>query len=123
MPSNPGYAVFGEGRSAAWTMIDAISAVETRSDPAKGLANLPVQDILVTAATQTTMTPAPTAMRVLDRWWRHLSLAWPLAKRDMLARYRGSVVGVLGRCSAPLAMVGIYALVFRASSRRAGATP
>ncbi len=42
-----------------------------------------------------------------------LSLAWPLAKRDVLARYRGSLVGVLWALLAPLAMVVIYALVFR----------
>jgi hypothetical protein len=33
--------------------IDAISAVETRSDPASGLADLPVTEILVLTATQT----------------------------------------------------------------------
>ncbi|MBI3369630.1 MAG: ABC transporter permease, partial [Burkholderiales bacterium] len=43
----------------------------------------------------------------------HLSLAWPLAKRDLLARYRGSAVGMLWAVAAPLAMVAIYALVFR----------
>lgn len=47
--------------------------------------------------------------------WRiaHLPLAWPLAKRDLMARYRGSVVGVLWALLAPLAMVAIYALVFQ----------
>jgi lipopolysaccharide transport system permease protein len=39
--------------------------------------------------------------------------AWPLAKRDMMARYRGSVVGVFWALLAPLAMVGVYTLVFR----------
>ena len=33
-----------------------------------------------------------------SRWWRHLPLAWPLAKRDVLARYRGSFAGVLWAC-------------------------
>jgi lipopolysaccharide transport system permease protein len=42
-----------------------------------------------------------------------LALAWPLAKRDVLARYRGSLAGVLWALLAPLLMVGIYALVFR----------
>ena len=41
----------------------------------------------------------------------HLPLAWPLAKRDVLARYRGSVAGLLWALIAPLAMVAIYALV------------
>ena len=48
----PGYAVFGKVTSGMAT-IDAISAVETRTDPASGLDNLPVQDILVLTATQT----------------------------------------------------------------------
>lgn len=46
-------------------------------------------------------------------WIPHLSLAWPLAKRDVLARYRGSVVGVLWAVLGPLAMVTIYAAVFQ----------
>ncbi|MBI5259518.1 MAG: ABC transporter permease [Burkholderiales bacterium] len=53
----------------------------------------------------------------------HLRLAWPLAKRDLLARYRGSVAGVLWALLAPLAMVAIYALVFQGvfQARWAGA--
>ena len=42
-----------------------------------------------------------------------LALAWPLAKRDVLARYRGSVVGLAWALVAPLAMVLVYTLVFR----------
>jgi lipopolysaccharide transport system permease protein len=42
-----------------------------------------------------------------------IALAWPLAKRDVMARYRGSIAGVLWALLAPLAMVAIYALVFR----------
>lgn len=43
----------------------------------------------------------------------YLSLAWPLAKRDVMARYRGSAAGVLWALLAPLGMVAIYALVFQ----------
>ena len=42
-----------------------------------------------------------------------LMLAWPLAKRDILARYRGSVAGVAWALLTPLAMVAVYTLVFR----------
>lgn len=42
-----------------------------------------------------------------------LSLAWPLAKRDIVARYRGSVGGLLWTLIGPLAMVAIYAAVFQ----------
>ena len=48
----PGYAVFGKVTSGMAT-IDAISAVETRTDPVSGLDDLPVSDILVLTATQT----------------------------------------------------------------------
>ena len=48
----PGYAVFGRVTSGIET-IDAISAVETRTDPVSGLDDLPVSDILVLTATQT----------------------------------------------------------------------
>jgi len=60
------------------------------------------------------MTAAPAhPLQATTRWWRHLPLAWPLAKRDVLARYRGSVVGVLWALVAPLGMVAVYALVFQ----------
>lgn len=49
----------------------------------------------------------------LHRWWRHLPLAWPLAKRDIMARYRGSLAGVAWALITPLAMLAVYALVFR----------
>ena len=49
----------------------------------------------------------------LHRWWRQLPLAWPLAKRDIMARYRGSLAGVAWALITPLAMLAVYALVFR----------
>ena len=45
----------------------------------------------------------------LARLW----LAWPLAKRDILARYRGSLAGLAWALLTPLAMVAVYTLVFR----------
>lgn len=42
-----------------------------------------------------------------------LALAWPLAKRDVIARYRGTLAGVAWALLAPLAMVLVYTLVFR----------
>lgn len=45
----------------------------------------------------------------LARLW----LAWPLAKRDILARYRGSLAGLTWALLTPLAMVAVYTLVFR----------
>lgn len=46
-------------------------------------------------------------------WKTHLALAWPLAKRDVMARYRGSLAGVAWALLAPLAMLAVYTLVFR----------
>lgn len=42
-----------------------------------------------------------------------LPLAWPLARRDIAARYRGSLAGIGWALLAPLAMVAIYSLVFQ----------
>lgn len=49
---NPGYAVFGKVLSGL-DVADAITAVETKSDPATGLTDVPVVEILITAASQT----------------------------------------------------------------------
>lgn len=49
----------------------------------------------------------------LGTWINHLSLAWPLAKRDVMARYRGSVAGMLWTLIGPMAMVAIYSAVFQ----------
>ena len=49
----------------------------------------------------------------MKRFWSALALAWPLAKRDIAARYRGSVGGLLWTLIGPLAMVAIYAAVFQ----------
>ncbi len=62
--------------------------------------------------------------QALARWRPgDLALAWPLARRDLLARYRGSVAGVAWAMLGPLAMVAIYALVFQGvfQARWAGA--
>lgn len=49
---NPGYAVFGSVLSGL-DVADAITAVETKSDAATGLTDVPVVEILITAASQT----------------------------------------------------------------------
>lgn len=49
----------------------------------------------------------------MPAWLAHWHLAWPLAKRDVMARYRGSALGIFWALLTPLAMVAIYALVFR----------
>jgi lipopolysaccharide transport system permease protein len=60
------------------------------------------------------MTAVPThPVPAPNRWWRQLPLAWPLAKRDIMARYRGSLAGLAWALITPLAMLAVYALVFR----------
>ena len=44
-----------------------------------------------------------------DKW----SLAWPLGKKELLGRYRGSVVGLAWALVTPLLAVAVYALVFQ----------
>ena len=44
----------------------------------------------------------------------HLRLAWDLARRDLAAKYRRSLVGIAWLVLTPLGLLGIYALVFGA---------
>ena len=62
---------------------------------------------------QTPRTPGSGAGSRRWSWLTDLPLAWPLAKRDVMARYRGSLAGVLWALLAPMAMVAVYTLVFR----------
>ena len=52
-----------------------------------------------------------------------LDLAWPLAKKEILARYRGSFFGLAWALIVPLGMLAIYAAVFQGvfKARWAGA--
>lgn len=43
---------------------------------------------------------------------QHLWLAWELAKRDLLDRYRGAALGLLWALVTPLLMLGVYMLAF-----------
>ena len=51
--------------------------------------------------------------RFIQNWRHGLALAWPLAKKDLLGRYRGSVVGLGWTLVTPLAMLLVYAAVFQ----------
>lgn len=44
--------------------------------------------------------------------WRHRRLAWMLARRDVVARYRGSMLGIVWSLVYPLFMLAIYSVVF-----------
>jgi len=49
--------------------------------------------------------------------YRHRELIWILAKRDLVARYKGSVLGFLWTFLNPLLLMLTYTLVFRSISR------
>ena len=45
--------------------------------------------------------------------WPHRTLIWQFARREVLGRYRGSMLGVGWALLGPLAMLAVYTLVFR----------
>jgi len=51
-------------------------------------------------------------LMVLDSFAKHRNLIWQLARREVISRYRGSVVGVLWAFIHPLIMLAVYTLVF-----------
>ena len=44
--------------------------------------------------------------------WRHREIVWQLARREVVARYRGSMLGMFWAFGVPLLMLAIYTLVF-----------
>jgi lipopolysaccharide transport system permease protein len=46
--------------------------------------------------------------------WRHREIVWQLARREVVARYRGSMLGMFWAFGVPLLMLAIYTLVFGA---------
>ncbi len=44
--------------------------------------------------------------------WKNRTLIWRLARREIEARFRGSFLGLFWAVIAPLAMLGVYSLVF-----------
>ncbi len=51
-------------------------------------------------------------MTALAEWQHHLPLLLQLIRRDVAARYRGSLLGLLWSFLNPLFMLGVYTLVF-----------
>jgi lipopolysaccharide transport system permease protein len=49
---------------------------------------------------------------MFDSLWRHRELVWQLTRREVLGRYRGSLLGVAWAIGNPLLMLGVYTLVF-----------
>jgi lipopolysaccharide transport system permease protein len=51
-------------------------------------------------------------LEMVSSFWRNRSLIWALTKREVLGRYRGSVMGILWSFFNPLLMLGVYTFVF-----------
>jgi len=51
-------------------------------------------------------------LEVPRSFWRNRGLIWALTKREVLGRYRGSVMGILWSFFNPLFMLAIYTFVF-----------
>jgi len=49
---------------------------------------------------------------VVDSLWRHRQLVWQLTRREVLGRYRGSLLGIAWAVGNPLLMLAVYTLVF-----------
>jgi lipopolysaccharide transport system permease protein len=57
--------------------------------------------------------PQPTSMTSLvTSLWRHRQLILQLTRRDVIGRYKGSVMGVMWSLVNPLALLAIYSFVF-----------
>ncbi len=49
---------------------------------------------------------------MLSSLWRHRYLVWQMTRREVVGRYRGSVLGVVWSFVLPLVMLAIYTFVF-----------
>jgi lipopolysaccharide transport system permease protein len=66
----------------------------------------------LTAASSTKVTPLKRPLAVFASFWSHRTLILSLAKRDVIGRYRGSVLGLMWSFFNPLLMLGVYTFVF-----------
>ena len=61
------------------------------------------------------MSPLPHSLSPLGALlslWHHRGLIWQMTQRDVMGRYRGSVMGLLWSFLNPLLMLGVYTFVF-----------
>lgn len=54
-----------------------------------------------------------TPLSVFSSLYRHAPLIWALTKRDVVGRYRGSVLGLLWSLFNPIFLLAVYTLVFK----------
>lgn len=51
-------------------------------------------------------------LEVWCSFWRNRALIWQMTKREVVGRYRGSMIGILWSFLNPLLMLGVYTFVF-----------
>lgn len=51
-------------------------------------------------------------LEMVRSFWRNRGLIWALTTREVLGRYRGSVMGILWSFFNPLLMLGVYTFIF-----------
>lgn len=56
-------------------------------------------------------------MGIVFSFWVHRSLIWKLTQREVMGRYRGSILGISWSLFYPLLMLGVYTFVFGAIFR------
>lgn len=58
------------------------------------------------------VTYSTSPLALLNTCWRYRDLIWQMTKRDVIGRYRGSVMGLLWSFFNPLLMLTVYTFVF-----------
>ena len=53
-----------------------------------------------------------TIMSIVSSLWRHRFLIWQMTKREVIGRYRGSVMGLMWSFLNPVLMLAVYTFVF-----------
>ena len=51
-------------------------------------------------------------MSIVSSLWRHRFLIWQMTKREVIGRYRGSVMGLMWSFLNPVLMLAVYTFVF-----------
>jgi lipopolysaccharide transport system permease protein len=57
-------------------------------------------------------TPSPTPAAMFRSLWRNRDLIWQMTRREIAARYRGSIIGLAWSFINPLLMLAVYTFVF-----------
>ncbi len=55
---------------------------------------------------------AVSPLAVFTSFWNHKHLIWQMTKREVVGRYRGSVMGLLWSFFNPILMLAVYTFVF-----------